>query len=71
MKFLFNTTVDTIVKDFNKTIQRLEELADVEHNKADALNAKANELASAAFGKHTHAKRATGIANKMKELINA
>ena len=69
--FLFKTTVDTIVKDFNKAIQRLEELADVERNKADAMNAKANALASKALGKKWHAERAESIASKIKELISA
>lgn len=66
----FKPTVDTIVADFNKTITRLEELADVEFNKAEALKAAAESHLKESVARVEHAIRAKNVAGKIKDLVN-
>lgn len=71
MPNLFKNTVDAILADFHKVVTRLEELADLELNKAEALGKSIEEMAKEKEAKIAHAAKASSVALKIKALLDA
>lgn len=69
--FLFKTTVDSVLANFNKTIEDLLIIKEVNVEMAVSKNVKAMKLKAEAHGHTAEANRADAIANKISALISA
>lgn len=66
---LFKTTVDGILKDVNKKIDQLQELAETEKSNALQSRLAAEAAIAAATASEAEAERAIRIAGKIEDLL--
>ena len=67
---LGSKTIDSILKNFNKTIVDLRGIAETSEKHSDEFNSKAAELIVKADDAQKETVKATNIANKLEKLIS-